>query len=314
MRLRPSRSSARLARVRERSLLVFAVVALFAGLAVWTAMSRSARDGDDRRAYVESMRPPPPLGVDLHAADPRGTAAADAARRAGLGDGPIRLFATRGADPIVGVGVQARDAIAAWTALRDVAAETHLWPVILGDGFELARHADATAHTSVSVASTLHRAETLDLDAWLAAQPAPDPGTPVAVASSRERYESILDPVLDMPVLDIAIALLPIARGADAPAWLAFGNWPGCPEPAVHVAMLRRLEDDAHVELVAITGDRIELRVPSPPTDPASRDRIAALLARWDATAFARDRATIATWSATLVTSHSWSFSFPRPH
>jgi hypothetical protein len=215
---------------------------------------------------------------------------------------------------VIGVGLASRDAMTVWTALRGVAGTTHLWPVILGDGFSLAAHADAAAHTSSSVAGTLSRAGTLDLDAWLARQPTPAPGEPIPVAPHEERYQSVLDPVLGMPVLDVAIALLPIDRAADAPAWLAFGNWRGCPEPAVHVAMLRRLEDLAQVELVAITSDRIELRVPSPPTALETRDRLAELLARWDPPAFAQDRATIAMWSSTLVTSRSWSLSFARPH
>lgn len=297
-------------RVRDRIMLGIAVALLFGGLAVWVGMGRTTDLGDDRRRYVEAMREPPALGVDLHAADPRGTAALDAFRRAGLGEAPLRILLTRDHTAVVGVGIAARDAIRVWTALHDVADTTHLYPVILGDGFSLARQTDAAAHTSETVESVLRRASAMDLDAWLATRPTPEPGTPIAVAPHEERFESVLDPVLGVPVLDVAIALLPIGRSADAPAWLAFGNWRGCPEPAVHVAMLRRLEELAHVELVAITADRIELRVVSPPTDESARDHIAELLARWDEAAFARERATIASWSATLVTSRSWSLSF----
>lgn len=300
--------------MRDRIILGLAVALLFGGLTVFAVRGRIAAVDDDQRRYVESLREPPPLGVDLHPADPRGTAAADAFRRAGLADAPLRVLFERDHEAVLGVGVASRDAMTVWEALRDVAGETHLWPVILGDGFALAHHADAAAHTSATVEATLRRADALDLDAWLASRPTPAPGTPMPIAPHEERFESLLDPVLRLPVLDVAIALLPIDRGADAPAWLAFGNWPGCPEPAVHVAVLRRLEDAAHVELVAIGAERIEVRVPTPPTDPATRDRLAELLARWDPSAFAEDRATIATWSSTLVPSRSWSLSFPRPH
>lgn len=299
--------------MRERILLGLAVVLLFGGLVVWTVNARRGRVDDDARRYAQSMREPPPLGVDLHPADPRAAAAADAFRRAGLGDAPLRLLFERDHRAVVGVGVLASDALEVWTQLRAVSGETHLWPVILGDGFALAAHADAAAHTSTTVDGVLRRAAALDVDAWLATRPAPPDGTVVPVAGRDERYETLLDPVLHLPVLDVAIALLPIARGADAPAWLAFGNWQGCPDAAVHVAVLRRLEDRAHVELVAVGLDRIELRVPSPPTDLAERDALASLLGRYAPDALARDRATIATWSGTLVPSRSWSLFFPRP-
>ncbi len=299
--------------VRDRIILGIAAALLFGGLSVWVALGRPENAEGDRRLYVESMREPPPLGTDLHPADPRATAVADAFRRAELGDAPLRVLLSRDHQDIIGVGVAARDAMSVWTALHGVTAETHLWPVILGDGFSLARHADAAAHTSTRVQAFLRHADALDLNAWLAARPTPEPGEPMAIAPRLERWASVLDPVLGLPLLDVAIALLPTDRGSDAPAWLAFGNWQGCPEPAVHVAVLRRLEDLAHVELVAITADRMELRVPSPPTDPATRDQLADLLARWDPSAFSADRATIASWSSTLVPSRSWSLSFPRP-
>jgi hypothetical protein len=259
------------------------------------------------------LREPPPLGIELHPADPRGTAVADAFRRAGLGEAPLRLLFERDHRAVVGVSVASRDAMRVWEALRDVPSETHLAPVILGDGFSLARHADAAMHTTASIDSVLGRASTLDLDAWLASQPTPDPGTPMPVAPRPERWQSVTDPVLGVPILDVAIALLPVEHASDAPAWLAFGNWSGCPDAAVHVAILRRLEALASAELVAITSDRVELRVITPEADAEVRTRIAELLARWDPAAIAADRGTIASWSSTLVPSRSWSLSFPRP-
>lgn len=313
MRVACSRSVRNARDVRDRILLALSAALLFGGLAVWAVLGRGADGDDDRRRYAEAMRPEPPIGVDLHPADPRAAAPAEACHRAGLGDVPLRILFERDHQAVIGLAVPARQALEVWTALYGVSRETHLYPVILGDGLSLAALADGTRHTSTSVESTLRRADALDLDAWLASQPAPAPGEPIRVAPHAERFASVLDPSLRIPLHEIAIALLPITRGADAPAWLAFGNWRGCPEPAVHVAVLRRLETLVHADLVAITSDRIELRVSTPPTDQAERDRVAELLARWDPSAFAADRATIAAWSGTLVTSRSWSLSFARP-
>jgi len=168
--------------VRDRIILGLSIVVLFGGLAVWAFTGRGVDDDQDRRQYIQSLREPPPLGIELHPADPRGTAVADAFRRAGLGEAPLRILFERDHHAVVGASVASRDAMRVWEALHDVQSQTHLAPVILGDGFSLARHADAATHTSASVEAVLARASTLDLDAWLAARPAPDPGTPVPVA------------------------------------------------------------------------------------------------------------------------------------
>jgi hypothetical protein len=299
--------------VRERIVLALSVAVMLGGLAVWTFVSRHDRPDEDSRAYLASLRDPGPIGVELHPADPRGAAAVEAVRAAGLGEPRVRRLLPRGDRSVIGVVVRAAQAIDTWSALAAVGEASHVRPVILGDGFAVAAHAERALHTSELPEAIALRASRFDLDGWLAARPAPAAGTAVGIAPRAERFFSVLDPVMRLPILDVAIALLPIARGADAPAWLSFGNWRGCPEPGVHVAVLRRLEERAHAELVAITNDRVELRAASPPTDPAERAALAELLARWAPEAARADGATIASWADTLVTSRSWSLSFPHP-
>lgn len=289
---------------------------MIGGLTVWTLVSpRGASPSEaDRELYLAAVRDAPAIGVDLHAADPRGADVRAAFRRAELGDPPLRLLFTRAGVPIVGVVGPGREALAVWSALAAVRAETHLTPIILGDAYAVARHADAARFTGESPAAIIHRAAAIDVRTALAAPTEPLPrGVLSGVAPLDERYETLLDPVMHFPIVEVALALVPTDVPAELPAWLAFGNWRGCPEPAVHVAMLAHLHERVGAEPVAIAGDRIELRIASPPSTPEERVVLAELLARWAPGALNRDHVTVESWADTLVPSRSWSISFSRP-
>jgi hypothetical protein len=287
---------------------------MIGGLTVWTLVSRGgATPGEaDRELYLASVRDAPIIGVDLHAADPRGAAARAAFEQAGLGDPPLRLLFTRGDVPIVGVVGPGREALEVWTALEAIRAETHLTPIILGDAYAVVHHADAARFTTESPEAIVRRAAAIDVSALPTDEPLPE-GALSGVAPHEERYEVLLDPVMHFPIVEVALALVPTDVSAELPAWLAFGNWRGCPEPAVHVAMLAYLHDRVGAEPVAISADRVELRIATPPTSPEDRVALARLLAHWSPGALAREHATVATWADTLVPSRSWSISFSRP-
>ncbi len=303
--------------MRERLALGGVVLLLFGGLTVWTLVSH--RDGGpseaDRELYLTAMHDAPPIGVDLHAADPRGADARLAFQRADLSDPPLRLLFTRAGVPIVGVVGPGREALRVWTALSAVRGETHLTPIILGDAYAVAAHADAARFTSETPEAIIARARAIDV---LTSSPVSDEplprGTLSGVAPRDERYETLLDPVMGFPIVEVAVALIPTDDPAEIPAWLSFGNWRGCPEPAVHVAWLTYLRERVGAVPVAIGADRIELRVDSPPSAPEERVALAELLARWAPGMLAHDRGTIEGWADTLVPSRSWSIWFSRPH
>jgi hypothetical protein len=55
----------------------------------------------------------------------------------------------------------------------------------------------------------------------------------------------------------------------EVPLILKYGGWNECPPPVVHAATLRDWGQRFGAELVALTGDVVELAVARPPTDRA---------------------------------------------
>jgi hypothetical protein len=66
-------------------------------------------------------------------------------------------------------------------------------------------------------------------------------------------------------VIPITLALVPTQRSWHIPAFLKFGDYNACPEPAVHAAVLRRWEDQYGAEIVCVGYQIMELAVAHPP-------------------------------------------------
>lgn len=71
------------------------------------------------------------------------------------------------------------------------------------------------------------------------------------------------------------IALIPVARPAEIPAVLGFGNWNACPAPEEHVAVLRYWFDVYGAELQAMSPDTLEFHVRTPPLEFPTALRVA---------------------------------------
>ena len=107
------------------------------------------------------------------------------------------------------------------------------------------------------------------------------------------------------PTLISAIAA---ADPAEIPAVLGWGGWNACPEPAVHVALLRHWRETHGAELAGISEDILELRVARPP-----RTREDALALARDLDAYSPDVVdqgleTVANLGSTLLDSPVWFF------
>lgn len=305
--------------MRDRVLLTLAVVLLVAGLGAWALVARE-QPNDDRALYLASMDPPPPIGAAPRDGDARAAGARSALEAVGLGSSRVLELFVRDGEPIFGVATPGRDAVSVYDALAAAHARTGLVPLLLGDGHAYERHAEAARTTLDPPHSIVRRAEHFDVEAWASArlgERATATGTPREVAGdSRERFPAIGDPLLSLPLHEIAVALVPAASGADALAWLAFGNWRGCPDPTTHVAMLRALRERAGAEVVAVSADRIDLRVASPPSDAAGRLALARLLSAYAPSVLSRatgSARTLEDVAAEIVPSRVWSLHWPRP-
>lgn len=299
--------------MRDRAALVAAVLVLFGGMSVWALV---AERGEPSLASVRLRPPAPQIGEPI-AAD-AAVAAPDRAVLASamLGGLPLVRVLTRASVPVHAIVVPGRDAIAARDRMRAVAGAERV-PVVVGDGWSTRAHADAAATTGDSPEAIVRRAAALDVDAWLAPRiaslaPASQPSTPEgARVVPGERWSIVRDSQIDAWLPEVAIALLPASDPAFAPAWLAFGNWEGCPDPTVHVAMLMRWRDGFGAEVVAIGEDAIELRVARPPSDAEAALAIAREHAAYAPSLLAGERS-VEALAGELLGAPSWTFRWPR--
>lgn len=305
--------------MRDRVLLGVAIVLLVGGLSAW-AIVGSGAPNDDRALYLASTDPPPPIGDRPRDGDTRARSTRAALELVGLTSGNVREIAERAAVPLYGIAVPGRDAVAAYEVLAAARPRTDLTPVLLGDGHAVARHVEAMRTTLDPPAAIIRRAALLDVDAWARARLATEPVTPGArrepTGDARDRFPAIGDPLLGLPLYEIGILLVPTTTSAEVIAWLAFGNWRGCPEPTTHVAVLGRLEALAGAEVVAVSADRIDLRVSRIPAGADERRAVAELLAAYAPSVRTRPSGTPRTLedvAAEIVPSRVWSLRWPRP-
>jgi len=101
---------------------------------------------------------------------------------------------------------------------------------------------------------------------------------------------------------------VPTPRGWEAPAFLNFGGWNACPQPAEHCAVLAYWKGRYGAEVASMTRDVIELEVARP---PASRDEAMALaLEQFDYCEDIVDQGvgTISNLAADLLAGSPWYF------
>lgn len=177
---------------------------------------------------------------------------------------------------LVLVEVPGLEALDAWQRLRDLVPETHRWPVLAGDMEEVARVFEQI-DDGFDPAATLEASRGIDPAGWAAELRASDPelyDPPREEPALRERvfretgprHEIMLhlDVQQGRPVDRVGIVLVPTERSWEAPAYLNYGGWNECPEPAVHVAFLRRWHERYGAEVVSIGPDVMEISVARP--------------------------------------------------
>ena len=175
------------------------------------------------------------------------------------------------------LSVPGAQAIEAWNALRAVAQSAGFWPVVAGEG-DLGPTDDGIP----SPQTWLARAAELDAETWLRLT-AEIAGAEAARASEDEEWSEEQgdrdEPPAPQPVEGyeiprdsetleflpaVTIVLVPTTSGWEAPAYLQFGGFDVCPLPEVHVALLARWHERWGVEVVGVSQDSIELRIPTP--------------------------------------------------
>lgn len=180
---------------------------------------------------------------------------------------------------LVLVDVAGADTLAAWLKLRDLAAETGRWPVIVGDMDEVNLVLEPL-RSDFDPAETVRLALEIDPVRWLEEQREADPDLysplreePVIrdrvfqETASRQELVLHLDVQTGEAYERVGIVLVPAGRSWEAPAWLNYGGWNECPSPEVHVALLRSWHERYGAEVLSMGPETIELAVSRPVTD-----------------------------------------------
>jgi hypothetical protein len=196
-------------------------------------------------------------------------------------EGPLLELFPRGDAAVYGIATDGDRAIPLWRALRRMTSDTGYYPVILGDGGSLDRIREVL-ESSEPPDAILARASELDAQAWLAQRSAAlerDWETPHGEWSEPDGeelpYTIPTDILSGRPLAHVAIALVPTTRAWEVPAWLGYGGWNDCPEPAVQVAVMKRWHERYGAEVVGMSEDVVEMRVARPPRTRAASMELA---------------------------------------
>lgn len=166
----------------------------------------------------------------------------------------------------------------AWDEWQRLCGLNRGWPVIVGNDEDFLRVAESVVgypgdpHPLRPVADILHAASQLEHPASLQQ----------AIRAEYERYGDDLpeaemgqwpreqvrgggltvpfDVLTGQPHAKVHIVVLPTQDAAEAPAYLRWGGWNACPHPEYHVAALRAWRARYGVELIALSGDVMNLK------------------------------------------------------
>ena len=210
------------------------------------------------------------------------------------------------------------EAVARWSALRNICGETGYWPVALGDQDDLASHTRAIA-SGASPDQILADARRTDGQAWLRSR----------LDLFHQAHAEVLDDLHEEWPADIEhedtfsfpfdhgtaairttcyLGLVPASASWQVPALLRFGDWNECPAPAVHVSLLARWEQMYAAEIVAMTHDTLELTVGDPPTQPGEALDLAYEQLGYCEDIVVQGTLTIERLAATLLNGRVWFF------
>lgn len=178
--------------------------------------------------------------------------------------------------------VAAGDAIATWMRLRPLTDELGHYPVVCSD--ESGTLLELPELNEDSPAQIAASAESIDAADWLAAREAGDPDYYGEVEFGEWDPDLGPNPAnwtipFDLdgePLAEVWIAFVPTTSPWEALAHLRYGHWNECPPSAAHVAVHRSWYERFGAEVVAVSGDTVEMRV----TRPAGGEEACRALAR----------------------------------
>lgn len=172
-------------------------------------------------------------------------------------------------------------AIDVWEHVRALVPQTGYWPLMMG-----AQLHDLPETTEAAVQEILKRARSLTAEDFFKANarflPRPedeyDEWSDMAAEMGLQAptYGPIQDFSTPYHVLSgqahkqLQLLLIPSQKAWEVSAYLPFGGWNACPEPALQVVLQKYWHEKYAAEPVCLSGDVLEMRVLCPPTTEAA--------------------------------------------
>jgi hypothetical protein len=151
---------------------------------------------------------------------------------------------------------------------QEFARGSRLYPFLVGDEKDLSQLLDLISPPEDGGRGYLEEARQLDVSSWLKEHsPKPvktwpkDPLPPQKTLLTQ--YHTLSQELKS----DIFIGLIEVETPSEVFARLGFGDWNGCPAPAVHVALHMYWREKFGAEPIAIGGSTVECIVTHPPAD-----------------------------------------------
>lgn len=211
---------------------------------------------------------------------------------AGLDLNLRELYATA-AGPVLGTWIGGGDAaVALWEKLRELTAQTGYWPLLTGSQLPDLEDIEALAAMTESAVPApqdwIEQARGIDVKTYFADRISeiPDPeeeasewedwaeevglADSLGAARNLTAYFTPFDILTGKPLEKLGLALVPTRNGSEAAAYVHFGGWNACPDPASQVAIQSYWQQHHGAEPVAMTGDVLEMKVLRPPMDEAA--------------------------------------------
>jgi hypothetical protein len=195
---------------------------------------------------------------------------------AGSGPEGLEVWFDHASGPVYRTEVPGAEALAWWRTLREAVDSTGYWPVLLGTPEDSAmldemRTFDVFGPADLDPAGVA----SFDLAGWRGDRAAsygewgevPRGPWPASHETAVTDFTVDCDILTGRLVPTVTLALLPTTAGWEVPLILRSGGWNECPVPMVHAATLRDWHEEYGAELVALTGDVIEMTVSRPPAD-----------------------------------------------
>lgn len=207
--------------------------------------------------------------------------------------------------------VNGKDAVSELSELRKNKSTI---PVIMGRADDLTLLADNFENYQVSEESILSLSNDITFPAWFEKRASEDEDYYEMPHGEWDEKAHKLDLSVHLsvmtrkPLKKVVIGIIPVEHSWAVPAYLKLGGWNECPNPEVHLALMKKWEQEYGAKVACVSSDVIEFTVEQPPRTKEDAMKLAEEQFIYCADIVHQGVETIENLAATLMVSKVWYF------